>query len=155
MPQRHYYPQDDVEMVRFAHAKLTGTGTQTITTNTSTKCLLFDAQDLHETQTEIILPDIGNDRLHIKRDGIYMINAHCHWANNNTGKRSCMFYLNTALKAAFDTAPPVGQAHGSVHWIGHLEVNDTIELWVYQKSGGNLALQSTYTYLAVTYLGEP
>lgn len=119
-------------------ATQTGTG-QTLTTATYAAVTFntedYDVGGLHSTVT-------NTSRLTIVRAGYYRFTAALVWASNATGIRKAYMLKNgtTTLVNISGTAVS-GSAHSEqLSATVYMAVNDYAEVFAYQSSGGNLAL---------------
>lgn len=101
----------------------------------------FDTDTIHDTAT-------NNSRLTCKTAGVYAIFGHVAWANNAVGTiRGLLIKLNGTTFIGAVYAPPITTAaiecYRSVSSLYQLAVNDYVEMFAYQDSGGALNLNST------------
>ncbi len=85
--------------------------------------------------------------------GIYLVTPGAYWAVNGTGDRICAAYINGAeLTTGGDGAP--ASASNTIRQSGAqlalLAVGDTVELRVFQSSGGNLNVQGRLSIVRVS-----
>jgi hypothetical protein len=93
----------------------------------------YDNGGLHSTVT-------NPSRLTAQKAGKYNISGHVQFLSNASGYRWVEIFLNGTTVIARQAGPALsGPATDlSVSTTYHLAVNDYVELWVYQNSGGNL-----------------
>lgn len=92
----------------------------------------FDDNDIHDTVT-------NNSRLTVQVDGRYFIIAQIRWDSNSTGIRGINILLNGSLSLSqvqADAASASTMQHVST--VYNLDVDDYVEVSVFQTSGGNL-----------------
>ena len=117
--------------------KLTNTTNQSIPNNSLTMITWdteeYDTDGMHTgSDTEIVIQTAGK----------YHVTAQVMWADNNTNSRFISIHVNGARVASVRRTAFFSSEDG-VDWSGELEVNDTIELQVYQDSGGSLDFDHT------------
>lgn len=98
----------------------------------------YDYGGLHSTST-------NTSRLTAPTKGLYVISAQFGWDNNATGLRGLAIRKNGSDYLAYQEAPSIGSV--ADHWLSiscqdELDVNDYVELLVYQNSGSNLYVSS-------------
>jgi hypothetical protein len=102
---------------------------------------LFDTDGMHD-----LVSGLGfGERLTAKTQGLYSISAHVQFASNATGIRQLYLQVNGATIIAMVTTDATsGGANTdmSIETKYRLAVNDYVEVWVQQTSGGNLNLNS-------------
>lgn len=92
---------------------------------------------------------VGSDRLTALEAGWYVLAAHVAWATNATGMRSVALKLNGATYlgsnhiTAFTTPSTLNMSVATVHY---LNVNDYVQIEVYQESGGGLNVTTAANY---------
>lgn len=87
--------------------------------------------------------------------GKYQVNGHVRFSANATGTRIVGIFVNGTLRAEGGGEAGTAQISSlSVSDILALAVGDTVELWAYQNSGGNLAyaVSSIWTYMSIQLL---
>lgn len=93
------------------------------------------ASNMHDTVT-------NNSRLTCRYPGVYLIVAHVNFQDNATGSRLTRIRLNaTSIIGANATGPDPTTGIGTAHTVVTtyvLAVNDYVEVWVRQDSGGAL-----------------
>jgi len=96
----------------------------------------FDTDGIHDTTT-------NNSRFTCKTAGVYQITGSILFSANATGDRSVAIKLNNDKYIAGNLARAAGtiKTSMSVSVLWELEVDDYIELEVYQTSGGSLNLE--------------
>lgn len=107
---------------------------------------LYDTDVMHDLVT-------NNSRLTCKTAGNYEVSGGCSLAASATGERYLVVKVNGVAKW-YDTRNSVGGGLGSTININYklpLAVNDYVQLFVSQNSGG--ALNSTSAYLAMEKIG--
>ncbi len=143
---------DEIDM---CHIQKNGSGShQTISNSTSTALSfdqeLFDTNTMHDNST-------NNSRVTIKRTGYYLINGAIRWETTSSGgyNRKISIYKNGSEVFTNIILPTTTSASNApsqtITAMLLLAVNDYIELYVYQDSGGNLDVSkwSPHTYLEV------
>ena len=98
----------------------------------------FDTDTIHDTVT-------NNSRLTCKTTGKYVIAGNIQWEPSATGMRYFKIKLNNGPTIA-QTSHLVVTAHEdymALPTIYHLEINNFVELNVYQNSGGTLILRTS------------
>ena len=141
----------------FVGCSLTKSANQSISNTTNTAITfdteLEDTDSFHSTVT-------NTSRITIPagKAGFYLISGQINYASNATGVRHGNIYKNgSLLSAAWLMGATNGDwTGGSVSQIVELAVNDYVELFAYQNSGGNLNINGGSTYGAafqVQYLG--
>ena len=131
-----------------ARAKRT-TG-QTISNATSTK-IQFNTEDYDPGSN---YDNATNYRFTASLAGYYLMSANVTFTGNNTGLRQIAIAVNGTNVAEIDTGPGqafVIQGGGNLSNIHYLALNDYIEVFVYQNSGGNLDTAQP-TFLSVHLL---
>jgi len=108
----------------------------------------YDTDTMHDNTT-------NNSRMTIKTAGKYLILFTASWASNNIGIRQ--LGLNKNGVELFNIIFPnnnAGMDNNQILSLQNLAVNDYIEVYVYQASGGNLTLNYLYgTSLIIKKLG--
>lgn len=102
----------------------------------------FDTDTIHDTVT-------NNSRLTCKTAGKYLIFGHVEWAANVTNNRQVSILVNGATNIAISAQPANVNAlttRQSISSIYSLAVNDYVELFVYQDSGGALNVLASGNY---------
>jgi hypothetical protein len=140
-------------------ARVTATATQSLTNNTATKLTFNTASstpttDSYDPQTWF---DNANDRIVIGQDGFYTISANVGFATNATGRRLVQIYVNGSDRggvqvAALSGATTILSASTNVY----LAVNDYVEVFALQQSGGALntvSVTGVYPALSVGRIG--
>lgn len=113
--------------------------TQTIATSTYTALTfnseLFDTNNFHDNST-------NTSRLTATFAGKYQINHSNQWGLNAAGQRAAAIYKNGSTFAYFPSI--LGSAGiyvgNTISYVVDLAVNDYIEIFAYQTSGGNLVV---------------
>lgn len=97
--------------------------------------------------------DTTNQWLECKTAGIYLCSYVLHFAANATGIRAAHIYKNGAAANAFNSmaAANLNQTCACTKPI-RLAVGDTIELYGYQNSGGNLTNADDYCFLSAQWV---
>jgi hypothetical protein len=110
----------------------------------------WDTDEMHSTVS-------NTGRLTCKTAGMYTIFTNIVFADNATGERVVNIRLNGSLMIASDRRP----GHGSVNMLlstpYNLNINDYLEVVVYQNRGGDLNVIRVSDYSPVfgmTYLGR-
>ncbi len=93
----------------------------------------FDTDGIHDNTT-------NNSRLTAKTAGKYVIMANTYWTNNSIGKRSLVLRVNGATDIGHHQVLASGQTPVSLATIYELAVNDYVEAWAFQNSGGDLVM---------------
>jgi hypothetical protein len=140
-------------------ARVTATATQSLTNNTATKITFNTASstpttDSYDPQAWF---DNANDRITIGQAGFYTISANVGFATNATGRRLVQIYVNGSDRggvqvAALSGATTILSASTNVY----LAVNDYVEVFALQQSGGALNtvfLTGVYPSLSVGRIG--
>lgn len=129
---------------------------QTITNATATALTwdteLWDVGSMHDNVT-------NNERITIPRAGIYLVQAEIYWYSNAAGFRALWITKNGA---EFNGAPLIRMPAAismdhviSCSSVMSLAVNDYLVANVYQNSGGDLNVLSTYyTWFSAIYIGK-
>jgi hypothetical protein len=122
-------------------ARVSATATQSLTNNATTKVTFNTASstpttDSYDPQGWF---DNANDRIVIGQAGFYTISANCGFASNATGRRLVQIFVNGADRgglqvAASTTATTILSTSTNVY----LAVNDYVEVFATQQSGGAL-----------------
>ncbi len=122
-------------------SRITATAAQSLANNTLVKITFNTASST---------PDIGsydpnawfsnaNDRIVIGRSGFYNITANVGFATNATSRRLVLIYVNGSDRAGIQVpASPAGTTLLSVSTNVYLDVNDYVEVYALQQSGGAL-----------------
>lgn len=102
--------------------------------------------------------DDTNDRLIIPQTGLWTVGAGVGWAANATGYRGFSIKVNNSFVKGLNPAVPTTPTDfPRVTFSSQvtLTVNDILELWVFQTSGGNLDTRAAGgdVYLFATYEG--
>jgi hypothetical protein len=120
----------------------------------------FDTDTIHDTVT-------ANSRLTAKLAGKYLVTAVVSFASNSTGERK--FTIEQGSNGTQTNANIIGMSSTFASALGAtfmaanaltvLAVNDYLEFFVFQNSGGNLNLEFPASYKSVTsfgmfYIGE-
>jgi hypothetical protein len=110
----------------------------------------FDTNTMHDLST-------NNSRITIKKAGLYILSGLVSWFDG-TGAgtlRGIAIFLNSA-SIAESQYRATNYAGGFVSTPYLLAVNDYVELYAYQDSGGNLDARggSNYTFLSAVYVGR-
>jgi hypothetical protein len=126
----------------------TNSGSQSIPSSTDTILDLgaedYDTNTMHDNVT-------NNSRITIKTAGYYQIGSYIVFAANATGIRSFQIKKNgNAARINTQNAPSGGDCQTMGSCVLQLNVNDYIQLQVYQNSGGTL--NATSAILTVTQL---
>lgn len=123
---------------------------QSITTATNTALALnserFDqAGNVASTMHDLVT---NNSRLTCRHAGVYEIIGNIEWAANATGVRDVFIRLNNTTNIAYGRLPSLtavtAQQEATTHYA--LAVNDFVELFVFQNSGGGLNVNATSAY---------
>lgn len=128
--------------------------TQSIPTGSNTLFALnserYDTDAMHDTVT-------NNSRLTAKTAGVFSVTGGCQWAASAVGFRSIFLIVNGATIFAHTTLASVtGAVEMAVAGQWKCAVNDYIEIWGVQTSGGGLNLSGSGdegTWLAATWIG--
>lgn len=101
----------------------------------------YDTDNIHDSIT-------NNSRLTCKTAGKYLIFAQYYFASSAVGSRSGAFQINrtTTITADKLTSPGAGYYRQHIVQVYPLAVNDFVELFVDQSSGGNLNLNCGLRY---------
>jgi hypothetical protein len=140
-------------------ARISYTTTQSLTNNTATK-LTFDTASSSPT-TDSYDPkawfDNANDRITIGQAGFYTISANVGFATNATGRRIVQIFVNGADRGSVQIAALSGNTTIlSVSTNVYLAVNDYVEVFALQQSGGALntvSVTGVYPALSVGRIG--
>jgi hypothetical protein len=140
-------------------ARVTATATQSLTNNTATKLTFNTASstpttDSYDPQAWF---DNANDQIIIGQAGFYTISANVGFATNATGRRLVQIYVNGSDRggvqvAALSGATTILSASTNVY----LAVNDYVEVFALQQSGGALntvSVTGVYPALSVGRIG--
>lgn len=110
----------------------------------------WDTNNMHDLVT-------NPERLTCKVAGKYFIYCCIRWAPNVTGRRSAKITKNVAgTMITFNEVSPqpvTGQAAFNATGLAKLAVNDYVEVYVYQSSGGNLNVDGSPADPAVVSFG--
>jgi hypothetical protein len=140
---------------------VTKSAVQTLTTSTPTALTFnqesFDTDTMHDTVT-------NNHLLTAKTAGVYLFVANIIWTSNSVGQRIAWFGYNGGASNIFETrvTPTAGNStpHQQVVGAWPMAVNDTMQLVVFQDSGGNLdvnnidGFQGTSTSFSMVRIGS-
>lgn len=110
----------------------------------------YDTDGLHDTST-------NNSRITCLLAGYYVIIGQIEFQENDTGIRAAGIKLNGLTYIAITHQNNVGASlHTSVQvaTLYHLAVNDYVELYGYQNSGGNLNMEATSAYSPYLMVGR-
>lgn len=127
------------------------TAGQTIPNATETAITLnsenFDTNSIHDNST-------NSTRLTCKTAGKYIITGQINFTGNATGLREAQIRVNGTTSIASDNrvAGDTNDRAVSVSTIYELAVNDYIELYAYQSSGGDLIIKTDRTHLEMSLL---
>lgn len=93
----------------------------------------YDTDTIHDNST-------NNTRLTCKTAGVYIIIGQVQFESNATGDRGVRIMLNgtNQLALVWQAAATTGNKYFIAQTLFTLEVNDYVELFVYQSSGGAL-----------------
>ena len=140
-------------------ARITATAAQSLTNNATTKVTFNTASstpttDSYDPQAWF---DNANDRIVIGQAGFYAISANVGFATNATGRRLVQIYVNGADRGgvqvgASATATTILSPSTNVY----LAVNDYVEVFATQQSGGALntvSVTGVYPVLSVGRIG--
>lgn len=126
---------------------------QTLANNTLTAISLdaevYDTDTMHDNST-------NNSRLTCKTAGVYVITGQINYAANATSVRDAFIYVNgAAVATARGRDPENAGAYIQVTTQYELAVNDYVQLYGYQVSGGDLNVTNgaTLTWLAMARVG--
>lgn len=146
-----------VDPITSISAKVNRAGTQSISNNTATTVIFntenWDTDSAHNTSTGVFTVPTG-------KGGKYLITAVVEFAGNASGARSLDVLTNGTGSCNLDflfsgTASTAGNMlNGST--VVSVSAGNTIELQVYQNTGGNLNIGvsgGTYTNMSITRLG--
>lgn len=133
------------------------TTTQSITSGTWTSLALnaerFDTDTMHDNVT-------NSSRLTIKTAGLYVVTGNVYWASSAAGnQRLTRLYVNNATEICVASSPvsaALPQPAQVVSTIYKFAVNDYVELFVYQDSGGALNVQNVANWspeLSAVWIG--
>lgn len=126
-------------------ARVSNNAGQSINDSTSTalgfNTEAYDTDGIHDTVT-------NNSRLTCKTAGKYGIWANIEWTANSTGTRQMYFFLNGTT--IIGLVQVVGQGSGvttqELYATYSLSINDYVECFVRQTSGGGLQVDSQASY---------
>jgi len=128
--------------------KVTKTSDQSVPQNTLTMVTWdseeYDTDDMHDNVT-------NNSRITFKTAGKYSILAQSEWGINSGGFRFMDIMKNGVDSIARVRDLADNASEHNVAFVGEFEVNDYIELQVFQDTGGNLDFESG-AILENTYL---
>jgi hypothetical protein len=103
----------------------------------------FDTDNIHDNAT-------NNTRLTCKTAGKYLIVANASFESNATGSRALKIMLNgtgdIGIVHQMSITGGLGPANLSLSTIYDLAINDYVELYAYQSSGGSLNVLTTGNY---------
>lgn len=136
-------------------ASLSRSTDQTIS-NAAVTYVTFDTEDWDSST----LADVGtaNNRITFPVVGYAQITANARFANNGTGVRFVAVEVYTSANVLKYRAESMILPSGAVQTDGNatgafkIAAGDYAKMWVYQTSGGNLALQGRVGGIAVTHL---
>lgn len=125
--------------VPFAH--LTQSATAIPDNTFTTANLTSTTADNGATTCGSALADLSNDRITLRRSGIWVVQAFAAWAANGTGYRSLVIALNgSAFTGELNNnfSGFFGPNHGAtaIHYASG--TSDYVSVTMYQNSGGNL-----------------
>jgi len=125
-------------------ARMSRSNAQTISNNTVT-VVAFDTEDWDDNGSIV---DLANEQLDIQDTGKYQLHATTDWSNSSaTGDRAVGFYLSTGtiLARTSRTGTTGHRNEISISHLASLSSGDSVELRVFQNSGGNLDLAGANT----------
>ena len=97
--------------------------------------------------TGTALLDGTNDRVYLRRAGLWQITVTTNWAVNGTGKRTLTVSNNSGTTIAQNTNDTFGGFFGCSHSASALvytsATTDYVQAKLYQSSGGSLATTTT------------
>jgi hypothetical protein len=140
-------------------ARVSATGTQSLTNNTATKITFNTASstpttDSYDPQAWF---DNANDLIAIGQDGFYNITANIGFATNATGRRLVQIFVNGADRGSVQVASLSGATTLlSVSTNVYLVSGDYVEVFALQQSGGALNtvfVTGVYPALSVGRIG--
>lgn len=120
-------------------AQLRQTSGQTIATSTFT-AVTFGAEDYdtdggHDNVT-------NNSRYTAQTAGVYRVSGKVSWSANATGQRASQIYLNGSAingsQSAWPAVAAVERQYTTVELDVTMAVNDYVQVFAFQDSGGNL-----------------
>jgi len=132
---------------RVTVCKITGSGTQSISTTTWTKITLYSSSEI-DTHS---MYDSVNDRITIPVSGIYRIGGKGAFAANGTGARALGYTINGGSIPSVTASGVPGVSTDIVPFvindIRSFSAGDYIEGAAYQSSGGSLNLTSAHLFI--------
>lgn len=138
----------------FVGCAVTSSTDQTIANNTNTAVTWdtedFDTDGFHSTSSNTSRFTIPSGKA-----GKYLCTATWRWDNNATGDRYVAIWKNGVAAKTFFTAATTNYPSGTVTAVLNLAVNDYVEFYAVQNSGGNRDISKTGTqgFASITYLG--
>jgi len=123
-------------LLKQSYTKIKISSAQTIANDSWTK-LNYDTADI-DIQEEA---DTVNNRITVKKDGVYLLISQTVFAGNATGRRESRFYKNGLVADICLGCLQAGLSDGNKLidiCLLSLSDSDYIEVYVYQNSGGNL-----------------
>lgn len=131
-------------LVRVPCAELTNSSAHSVPTHTSGEFTHpFDTVSFDNDN----MANLTDDQLVVRTPGYYLVTANVVWAANTVNSRGVYIRKNTTTigrvedRANTTTASPETSARGTTQYVGAIaEFNegDTIDLRIFQSSGGNL-----------------
>ena len=138
----------------FVGVKAIKNATQSIANNTET-AITFAGTDTFDTDA-FHDPSSNNTRFTIPagKGGYYLVSGNVGFASNSVGNRESYFNLNGSFgfQAVSSAAAPTTATVNSFSFIANLSVDDYIELYVNQTSGGSLNA-NTSCIVSMQFLG--
>lgn len=130
-------------------ARVTHNADQSIATYAETALAfnteVYDTNNLHDTVA-------NNSRLTATVAGRYRISANIRWAASTSGYRAIFFKVNGSIYIAYNQVQPVGAAGATTDQVlttaWDLALNDYVECFVLQTSGGALSVLNNQSHSA-------
>ena len=125
----------------FSGCVLFNTTNQTISNNTST-LITYDSENLDTDGYHSTSTNTGRITIPAGKAGKYLVTSIIRYDNNTSGRRIAEIKKNGTVVREVETASPAGTVVPSVvtSFVIDLAVNDYLETFAYQTSGGNLLL---------------
>ncbi len=125
------------------------TTAQTVSNSTVTT-VIFNSERFQNDTKGDLSRNLSTGVITIDTTGVYEVTAGLRWVNNNTGNRYLILKLNGTTTIAEGNHAASGEGQVIIATIWEFTATDTIEMQVFQNSGGNLNIQAdARTYFTV------